>query len=114
MKYVIDIDGTICTLVENGNYLKAKPIKKRIDEINRLYDEGHTIIYQTARGMGRHENVPKLAIYEFQSFTAKQLHDWGAKHHALFLGKPAGDVYIDDKAINATDFFGNDIENEVC
>jgi len=30
---------------------------------------------------------------------------WGCKYHQLFLGKPSGDFYIDDKGINDTDFF---------
>ena len=29
----------------------------------------------------------------------------GAKHHQLFLGKPSGDYYIDDKGVNDEDFF---------
>ena len=36
MKYVFDIDGTICTL-SDGVYEKASPIYSRIDVINELY-----------------------------------------------------------------------------
>ena len=36
MRYVIDIDGTICTNT-NGNYEKAIPYKDRIDKVNKLY-----------------------------------------------------------------------------
>jgi hypothetical protein len=50
MRYVIDIDGTICTS-SNGNYTLAKPLKKRIKKINLLYDNGNDIILYTARGM---------------------------------------------------------------
>ena len=53
MTYVFDIDGTICTKVTDGDYSKAEPIQDRIDLVNNLYDEGHTIVFQTARGMGR-------------------------------------------------------------
>ena len=57
MRYVVDIDGTICTpgLTEGMRYEQALPIQSRIDKINKLYDEGHIIIYLTARGMGRHK-----------------------------------------------------------
>ena len=47
--------------------------------------------------MGRFNNNRSLAEAEFWTFTHKQLDEWGVKFHGLFLGKPAGDVYIDDK-----------------
>mgnify|MGYP003128257727 CR=1 FL=1 len=31
--------------------------------------------------------------------------DWGVKHHGLFLGKAAGDIYVDDKGCKDQDFF---------
>ena len=39
--------------------------------------------------------------------TKKRLAEWGVKHHELILGKPAGDVYIDDKGVNVKDFFAD-------
>ena len=44
MNYVIDIDGTICTSVSNGNYKEAVPILSHIEKINNLYDAGNKII----------------------------------------------------------------------
>jgi uncharacterized HAD superfamily protein len=108
--YVVDIDGTICTKsceLQGNDYTKSKPLRKRIEKINDLYDEGNKIIYMTARGMGRHNNNPLAAIQDFYIFTAKQLKNWGCKYHHLFLGKPSADVYIDDKGINDEDFFAN-------
>ncbi len=46
----VDIDETICETPEPRNYYNAKPIKENIDKINRLYDDGNTIVYWTARG----------------------------------------------------------------
>lgn len=107
MKYVVDIDGTICIPGPNKNtdYSDSIPIQSRIDKINKLYDEGNTIVYLTARGMGRHNNNVDLAKKEFYEFTEKQLTLWGCKYHQLFLGKPSGDYYIDDKGVNSDDFF---------
>ena len=109
MKYVVDIDGTICTLpmICEGetDYSLAKPIPHRIAEINRLFDVGHHITFFTARGMGRHNNDAVAVILEFFELTKGQLTLWGAKHHELIMGKPSGDVYIDDKAVNDKDFF---------
>lgn len=104
MTYVFDIDGTICSLT-NGNYGFAIPYMKRIKKINQLYDEGHTIIFQTARGMGRSNNNSEFANKEFYEMTRSQLTGWGVKFHDLFLGKPSGDIYIDDKGTKDEDFF---------
>ena len=106
MKFVIDIDGTICTLAGKDNdYTEASPIEQRIHHINSLYDSGHTIVYFTARGMGRTNGDSSESHDLFYELTKVQLAEWGAKYHELILGKPAGDVYVDDKGINATNFF---------
>lgn len=103
MKYVVDIDGTICTQT-NGNYEDAVPYEARIAQINRLYDEGHHITYLTARGMGRTNSVD-LATSMFYNLTRAQLDAWQCKYHELILGKPSGDYYIDDKAVHTDIFF---------
>lgn len=103
--YVFDIDGTICTSVNDGDYTKARPFRDRIDEINDLYAKGNKIIFQTARGMGRSGNSYAYAHAAFYEFTREQLLSWGVKFHYLFLGKPAGDIYVDDKGMNDNVFF---------
>lgn len=104
-RYVIDIDGTICDKPSNSDYHTSIPKPVRIDKINKLYDEGNYIIYFTARGMGRYLDDANLAKARFQQITELQLRLWGCKYHKLILGKPSGDYYIDDKGINADDFF---------
>ena len=105
MRYVFDIDGTICDKLRGEDYNKSFPYMKRIAAVNKLYDEGHTITYYTARGMGRHEGNAELAIQEFYSLTESQLKEWGAKYHKLILGKPNADLYVDDKGIGDGNFF---------
>ena len=107
MTYVFDIDGTICTN-KDGNYESSIPIKERIEKINSLYDKGHTIVFQTARGMGRSNTSFAYAHKAFYDLTRNQLIEWGVKFHDLFLGKPAGDIYIDDKGIRDDDFFADE------
>jgi hypothetical protein len=104
MRYVIDIDGTICTS-SNGNYTLAKPLKKRIKKINLLYDNGNDIILYTARGMNTFNGDYQKTYDKYYIFTQNQLKNWGVKYHQLILGKPSGDIYIDDKGVNAYDFF---------
>ena len=52
MKYIIDIDGTICheRYMPDGikkDYENHVPIPERIAKVNALYDAGHTIKYMT-------------------------------------------------------------------
>tara|TARA_Y100001938_G_scaffold147864_1_gene230085 strand:- start:700 stop:1053 length:354 start_codon:yes stop_codon:yes gene_type:complete len=104
MIYVFDIDGTVCSNT-NGSYEDAEPFVKRIDKINKLYDNGAKIIYMTARGMGRSNNDRDFAYNEFYDFTYKQLTEWGAKFHELYLGKPEADIFVDDKGQWSEIFF---------
>lgn len=95
----VDIDDTICYYEKNltQNYNYAIPYEDRIQKINKLYDEGNTIVYWTARGSITQKNW-------FQT-TLKQLNDWGCKFTELRMGKPAYDLFIDDKNINSEVFF---------
>ena len=110
-RYCIDIDGTICSPTIGRDYHKAEPWQDRIAKINNLYDEGHYIIYFTARAMGRFSDQPhsiaatkaKEVLFEL---TENQLNDWGVKYHELIMGKPHADYFIDDKGLNSEDFFG--------
>ena len=44
MLLLVDIDGTICSNT-NGEYHEAIPNEENINKINKLYDEGNTIVY---------------------------------------------------------------------
>jgi len=105
--YVIDIDGTICDWEAGRDYTLANPYPERIKVINKLYDQGNTIKYFTARGMGRYAGRSEKAIESFYAITESQLDRWGCKYHKLILGKPSGDYYIDDKGLSAYEFFGD-------
>ncbi|MDA9930227.1 hypothetical protein N9E91_03190 [Alphaproteobacteria bacterium] len=104
LTYVVDIDGTICSFTD-GNYLQCQPFQQRIDTLNQLFDAGHEIIYFTARGMGSSGNNQIEAYKSLYQFTLDQLADWGCRFSALYMGKPKGDFYIDDRGVADTDFF---------
>ena len=53
--YVFDIDETICH-TEGSDYDNSVPKTDRIEKVNNLYEDGHTIFMLTARGMGRFNN----------------------------------------------------------
>jgi len=101
VRFVIDIDGTLCynnSADGRDFYLDAVPFQDRIDVVNRLYDVGHTIILDTARGSYSGRN--------WLSETHQQLREWGVKFHQLRVGRKMwGDYYIDDRAMSEKDFF---------
>ncbi len=89
----VDIDGTICTqnnLTDGGGYRNAQPRPKQIAKINKLYDEGNTIVYWTARGT--------VTQIDWLSLTEEQLCRWGCRYHDVRVGKPQYDLWIDDKS----------------
>lgn len=85
----VDIDNTI-TVTNGTDYEGAEPVKKCIDVVNDLYEKGHTIVYWTARGTMSDTNYFEL--------TKSQLDSWGCKYHELRMGKPAYDLFIEDKS----------------
>lgn len=87
MKIFVDIDGTICS--QEIDYVDAVPIQKNINKINKLFDQGYTIVYWTARGQSSRK--------DWREVTQKQLSDWGCKYHDLRLDKPGFFLLIDDR-----------------
>ena len=86
MIYCFDLDNTLCNTVES-DYDKATPILSRIKKVNELYDQGHTIIIETARG-----NISGKNHYYY---TIEQLKNWGLKFHSLRTGvKFNADVFV--------------------
>jgi len=96
----IDIDDTICYYPDNNNeknYNLALPYNERISKINKLYDNGNTIVYWTARGTLTQKN--------WFNVTYVQLKKWNCKFHELRMGKPVYDLFIDDKNMNSNEYF---------
>lgn len=89
--YVFDLDGTLCTNTE-GDYEDARPLPWAIERVNALRRAGHHITVFTARGT-------KTGI-DWRELTERQLRAWGVEFDDLQLGKPYGEVYIDDKALH--------------
>lgn len=95
MIYCFDLDGTICTDTQ-GDYGNAEAYPEVVAAINRLHDEGHQIIVMTARGSATGK--------DWRVVTESQLLHWGVAYDRLYLGKPPADVYVDDKAVNISEF----------
>ncbi len=97
MIYCFDLDNTLCKTNSN-KYEDSIPMPERIKKVNDLYDKGHTIIIETARG--------SVSGKSWFYFTLNQLKTWGLKfHHIRTNVKFYADFYIDDKAVNDKEFF---------
>ncbi len=97
--FCFDIDGTICTQTPDAPdkpYNEAQPFPTIIKRINKLHDDGNSIVIFTARGSS--------TGLDWRDFTEKQLKDWGVKYDKLVLGKPEADIFIDDKCVNVRDW----------
>lgn len=96
--YCFDLDGTLCT--KEDDYHNAKPLKERIRKINQLYDEGNTILIDTARG--------SMTGIDHTQYIEFQLKRWGVKYHKVRAGvKLFANVYVDDSGVNDRDFFND-------
>ena len=87
MRLIIDLDVTICTEEKTFSRSLAKPITGAIESIKNLKDQGHTIIIYTARSWNEYE------------MTSEWLKKNNIPFDQLFMGKPIGDYWIDDRAI---------------
>lgn len=85
-----DIDNTICH-TQGNDYENATPIPENIEKINKLFIDGNTIIYWTARG--------GTSGKDWSELTHKQLKEWGCYSSEVRMGKPNFDLFIDDKSI---------------
>ena len=92
LTYIFDIDDTILS-VKGHDFINAKPILERITKVNSLYSTGNRIIYWTARDTAWH------------AITLQQLETAGCLFHEFRTGKPHYDIWVDDKALNASEFF---------
>ncbi len=95
MIYYVDIDGTICNTPQDKNgdfdYTKSTPRHDQIEKINKLHNEGHEIVYWTARGSG--------TGLDWTALTRIQLLEWGCEYTRIEKQKkPVFDLFIDDKS----------------
>ena len=87
MQIIIDLDGTICTEEKTYSRSLAKPVKGAVEAVNDLFDAGNTIIIYSARSWQEYE------------VTQHWLENHNIRYTQLVMGKPIGDVWIDDRAL---------------
>lgn len=90
MQLIVDIDGTICTEERQFSRPMAAPKENAIEAIAKLKSQGHTVILYSSRTWAEYE------------MTVDWLRRHGVEYDQLILGKPVGDYWIDDRAIEFT------------
>ena len=101
MRVCVDLDRTLCA---GYPYEDAQPMLGAKEFLDKLRDDGHTVIIHTARGMGRSHGSVSKAIALVGALTFSQLAEWGFEYDELLFGKPAADCYVDDKAIRLVSY----------
>lgn len=101
--FLFDIDGTISEDIPNEEEDRmpdAYVIPGAVEYCNSFYDQGHLIVFFTAR-LEKHRKV-----------TEEWLNKFGFKYHAIVFGKPR--IYgfkqyhwVDNAPIHATRFLGS-------
>ena len=95
---IVDCDGVIADKSSLGDYGNAEPLPFGIEQVNKLYHMGYIIVLYTARYGDRESgNIHKQYERGYREWT-DWLEKYGVKYHHAIMGKPAGAIYIDDKA----------------
>jgi capsule biosynthesis phosphatase len=125
LRYVFDLDNTLVTYpVIPKDYSSVLPIKKMIDLVQHLKNNGHYIIIYTARRMATHGHNVGAVIKDIGKITFDTLEKFNIPYDELVFGKPLGDIYIDDRAYNPYDerlykligeykLIDDDVENKI-
>jgi uncharacterized HAD superfamily protein len=89
---LVDLDGVLCKgdTWNPEDCLKAKPIEKNIEEVNRLHQKHFVVIYTSRR-----DNLIPA--------TLEWLRRNNVQYQAFSNKKSAADIYIDDRSINPED-----------
>jgi capsule biosynthesis phosphatase len=94
---IFDFDGVVCAN-NNGDYANSPPYPHAIEQISKVYDLGYKVVLFTARYGDR---LNGCAARQYNAGYEEWL-TWMRKHNVKYdeawMGKPAGSMYVDDKA----------------
>lgn len=100
MRIVVDLDGTISPLKQEGEtYADLIPFDGAIERLNELKEAGHYIIIQTARNMATQESNLGKVLKNVGKTTLDWLEKYNVPYDEIYFGKPNGQLYIDDRAL---------------
>lgn len=104
LRICVDLDGTICTIRQDGETYADVRVKPGAAEmIKKLHDAGHTIVINTARNMGSTGHNVGRALKNVGKITLEWLDKNGIIYDEIFFGKPNADITIDDRVVRFQD-----------
>lgn len=92
MHIIIDLDGVIAEEEEGWDYTDRVPLPEAVAGMVVLKEQQHTITIYSSRFTEDHD------------VTTAWLCRHGIPFDNLILGKPRGDLYIDDRGFRFTDW----------
>ena len=99
MRIVVDLDGTICPIRQEGEkYENLVPYPGAIEKLKSLHDSGIVIIIQTARNMETQKSNVGRVMKNIGKVTLDWLEKYGVPYDEIYFSKPNADLYIDDRA----------------
>jgi hypothetical protein len=88
----VDLDGTICTEEATFERALAKPLPGAREALAALIGAGHTVVIYSSRSWSE------------LRMTQAWLDENNIPYNGLHLGKPVADLFIDDRAIQFTNW----------
>jgi len=120
MKFIFDIDGTICPIKQKDEkYEDLIPYKDIVEKLREYHKNGAKIALFTSRNMNSYGGN----IGMINKYTAKILLDWLEKweipYDEIVYGKPwpgHEGFYVDDRSIRPDEFlkYSPDELDEIC
>jgi len=86
----LEIDDVICELTKDGEYISNK---SRIEKINKLYQDGNTVIYWTSR------SADKLNL------TLNQFKKWEVFYTQIKFERYKYDIFLDKGNLKIEEYF---------
>lgn len=100
---IVDVDGTILNS-ENRDYVNATEIPDVILKLNKMHEEGWTVIYFTARGqLSKNGDFDRIER-ENRPVLERWLKEHNVRYDYLLFHKPYGAWYVDDKNLTPDQF----------
>ena len=89
LRVCFDIENTLVTGPRvAGDYSSCEPIAENIATCRALYEQGHTIILQSSRGMDAHKGNASAAAAEVAAATLASLAKLQIPYHEIDFGTP--------------------------
>ncbi|MDD3412722.1 MAG: capsular biosynthesis protein [Lachnospiraceae bacterium] len=120
LKFVFDIDGTICPLKKKEErYEDLVPYKEMVDKIREYKREGATISLLTSRNVNTYQGNIGLINANTAKVLLTWLDKWEIPYDEIVYGKPwpgHEGFYVDDRTVRPDEFLKLTVEemDEVC